>query len=359
MNPPAGPRPDRAALTYRQAGVDIGAAEALVPRLRSLAVATRRPEVEGEIGGFGGCFRIPRGYRNPLLVSGMDGVGTKLDLLIQTGRHRVAGRDLVAMCVNDVLTQGAQPLFFLDYIATGKLEPPVVEEVVAGAAAACAECGCALLGGETAEMPGFYPEGRYDLAGCAVGIVEEEALLDGRAIRPGDVLLGLASSGPHSNGFSLVRRILEKEGLSLEQPLPGGRGQPLADALLAPTRLYVRAVSEILKETTVGGIAHVTGGGIARNLERILPQSCRAVVEYASWPVLPVFDFLQRAGSVPPEEMEAVFNLGVGLIVVVSPGEAGGTIETLRRAGAQVYRIGRVEECPPGGDRVILERRGR
>ncbi|MFQ5692079.1 MAG: phosphoribosylformylglycinamidine cyclo-ligase, partial [Nitrospinota bacterium] len=312
---------EKAGLSYRGAGVDARAAEGLVARLSALARTTRRPEVEGEIGGFGGCFRVPEGYRDPVLVAGMDGVGTKLELLARTGRHDVAGRDLVAMCVNDVLAHGARPLFFLDYVATGKLDPEAVEGVVSGVAEACGECGCALLGGETAEMPGFYPEGRYDLAGCAVGIVERDRLVNGAGIRPGDVLLGLASSGPHSNGFSLIRRVLERAGLDLGDELPGG-GETLADALLAPTRLYVRPVLRLLEDTAVGGIAHITGGGIPGNLKRVLPEGCRAVVETGSWPIPPVFDFLRTAGGIPSREMATVFNLGIGLILVVSAGDA-------------------------------------
>ncbi|MBI2880674.1 MAG: phosphoribosylformylglycinamidine cyclo-ligase [Candidatus Tectomicrobia bacterium] len=351
---PAPPEPE-AGLTYREAGVDLAAAERLVPRLRALARATRRPEVEGEIGGFGGCFLLPQGFRNPVLVAGMDGVGTKLDLLTKAGRHAVAGWDLVAMCVNDVLAQGAQPLFFLDYVAAGKLDTGIVEGVVSGVADACVECGCALLGGETAEMPGFYPESRYDLAGCAVGVVEKERLIDGRAIRPGDILLGLASSGPHSNGFSLIRRVLERAGRGLQDEF-GGPGRTLGDALLAPTRLYVRPVLEILKETAVAGIAHITGGGIRGNLQRIIPEGCRAVVEWGSWPVPPVFEFLRQAGSIPREEMEDVFNLGVGLILAVSPGDAGRTGEGLQKLGEAPFAMGRIEEGPPDGERVVLER---
>ncbi|MEE8110729.1 MAG: phosphoribosylformylglycinamidine cyclo-ligase [bacterium] len=358
MNRRGGPQRDRAGLTYREAGVDVEAAEALVARLHSLAETTRRPEVEGEIGGFGGCFRVPHGFRNPVLVAGMDGVGTKLELLIQTGRHSAAGLDLVAMCVNDVVAQGAQPLFFLDYVATGRLDPRAVEGVVSGICEACAECGCALLGGETAEMPGFYPEGRYDLAGCAVGIVEKEGIIDGGEIQPGDVLLGLASSGPHSNGFSLIRQILKEANSSLEDPIPGGEGLTLGEALLAPTRLYVRPVLETIKEATVAGIAHVTGGGIAGNLGRILPAGCRAVLEKGSWPVPRVFDLLQRTGSIPQAEMDAVFNLGIGLIVVVPQRDAERAMEALRRSGAEGYRVGRVEERPTGGEQVVMEQRG-
>jgi phosphoribosylformylglycinamidine cyclo-ligase len=285
----------------------------------------------------------------------MDGVGTKLDLLIRTGRHSVAGQDLVAMCVNDILVQGAEPLFFLDYFATGTLEPTVVEGVVSGVSQACTESGCALLGGETAEMPGFYPGGRYDLAGCAVGIVEREAMIDGSGIRPGDVLLGLVSSGPHSNGFSLIRKVLEKSKASLEEALPGSEGPSLADALLSPTRVYVRPVLELLRETVVAGIAHITGGGIAGNLERIIPEGCCARIRRNAWPVPPVFEFLQKAGAVPREEMVSAFNLGLGLIVVMQEKHAGQAMKRLEQLGVETHAIGRVEEGTSDRDRVVLE----
>ncbi|HJM43926.1 MAG: phosphoribosylformylglycinamidine cyclo-ligase [Nitrospinota bacterium] len=355
MTGPGNPNRSASGLTYRRAGVDIEAAGALVPRLRGLAESTRRPEVEGTIGGFGGGFRIPPGFREPVLVAGMDGVGTKLDLLFRTGRHAAAGRDLVAMCVNDVLAQGAEPLFFLDYIATGRLDPGVAAEVVTGISEACVECGCALLGGETAEMPDFYPGERYDLAGCAVGIVERDQVIDGKKIRPGDVLLGLASSGPHSNGFSLIRRILEEKDLSLDAPLPGAGGRTLAEVLLAPTRLYVRSVLDALREIPVAGIAHITGGGIAGNLARVLPEDCRAVVRNGDWPVPPVFGALQSAGDIDAREMETVFNLGIGLIVVVSPSDGERMMKKLRQSGEKVYAIGCIEEGRAPGERVVLE----
>ena len=362
MTRPGNPNRPESGLTYRRAGVDIEAAEALVPRLRGLAESTRRPEVEGSIGGFGGGFRIPPGYRAPVLIAGMDGVGTKLDLLIRTGGHAAAGRDLVAMCVNDVLAHGAEPLFFLDYIATGRLDAGVAAEVVTGVSEACVECGCALLGGETAEMPGFYRGARYDLAGCAVGIVERDQVIDGKKIRPGDVLLGLASSGPHSNGFSLIRRILEEKSLSLDAPLPGPEGggggggaRTLAEALLAPTRLYVRSVLDALREIPVAGIAHITGGGIAGNLARVLPQDCRAVVRNGDWPVPSVFGYLQSAGDIDAREMETVFNMGIGLIVVVSASNGERMMKKLRQSGEEVYAIGRIEEGRATGTRVVLE----
>ncbi len=364
MTRPENPNRPESGLTYRGAGVDIEAADALVPRLRELAESTRRPEVEGAIGGFGGGFRIPLGRRAPVLIAGMDGVGTKLDLLIRTGGHAAAGRDLVAMCVNDVLAHGAEPLFFLDYIAAGRLDPGVAAEVVTGVAEACVECACALLGGETAEMPGFYREARYDLAGCAVGIVERDQVIDGKKIRPGDVLLGLASSGPHSNGFSLIRRILEEKSLSLDAPLPGpggeegegeGGARTLAEALLAPTRLYVRPVLDALREIPVTGIAHITGGGIAGNLARVLPQDCRAVVRNGDWPVPSVFGYLQSAGDIDAREMETVFNMGIGLIVVVSASNEERMMKKLRQSGEEVYAIGRIEEGRSTGKRVVLE----
>lgn len=347
---------DKNRLAYREAGVDLRLADAIVSRLRALADRTRRPEVEGGVGGFGGCMRIPEGVREPVLVAGMDGVGTKLDLLIRAGRHSVAGWDLVAMCVNDVLAQGAEPFFFLDYLATGRLDPELVVDVVAGIADACMEAGCALLGGETAEMPDYYPNGRYDLAGCAVGIVDRNQVIDGRTIRPGDALLGLSSSGPHSNGFSLIRRILDQEGRGLDSPLPGGEGgQSLADALLAPTRLYVRAVRATLTTTPIKGIAHITGGGIPGNLSRILSDDCRAVVDPGAWPEPPVFDYLRLTGSISPEEMVDVFNLGIGLILVVATSNADKAITALQSAGEEVYKIGGIDAASGSGDRVALE----
>ena len=318
------------AISYRDAGVDIDAGDALVDAIKPFAKRTLRPEVLAGIGGFGALCELPRKYRNPVLVSGTDGVGTKLKLAFSLGRHDTIGIDLVAMSVNDVLVQGAEPLFFLDYFACGKLDVAVAAEVVKGIARGCELAGCALIGGETAEMPGMYPQGEYDLAGFCVGVVEREHILDGRSIRPGDAILGLASSGAHSNGYSLVRKILE-------------RGAAPAFDLLEPTRIYVKPVLALLERVPVKGLAHITGGGITGNIPRILPAGTRAVIRKAAWPRPELFQWLQRAGNVAEEEMFRVFNCGVGMAVVVAPTEAERAVRELRAAGETVYEIGAVE----------------
>jgi len=285
------------------------------------------------IGGFGALCRIPRGYRQPVLVSGTDGVGTKLKLAFALGRHDTVGIDLVAMSANDVLVQGAEPLFFLDYFATGKLEPGVAAEVIRGIARGCELAGCALIGGETAEMPGMYPEGEYDLAGFCVGVVEKDRILDGKGIKPGDVLLGLASSGPHSNGYSLIRKIVEKE-----KP-------DFLEGLLEPTRIYVKPVLKLLQRTPVKGLAHITGGGLVGNVPRILPKRTRAVIRKASWPRPDVFQWLQRAGNVAEDEMHRVFNCGIGMVVVVAPSEAkraAPAAPSISKAGKPLYHSLRI-----------------
>jgi phosphoribosylformylglycinamidine cyclo-ligase len=330
-------------LSYRDAGVDMDAGDALVDAIKPFARRTMRPEVLAGIGGFGALCRIPKKYKRPVLVSGTDGVGTKLKLAFRLDKHDTVGIDLVAMSVNDVLVQGAEPLFFLDYFACGKLEKGVAEQVIRGIARGCELAGCSLIGGETAEMPGMYPEGEYDLAGFCVGVVEQDRILDGRAIRAGDVLLGLASSGPHSNGYSLIRKILEKE-----QPDSIG-------GLLEPTRIYVKPVLKLLRRVPVKGLAHITGGGLTGNVPRILPKKTRAVIRKASWPLPEVFRWLQRAGGVEEAEMHRVFNCGIGMVVVVAPGDVKRAMQQLRNAGETVYAIGTVEKGPAGEPECIVE----
>jgi phosphoribosylformylglycinamidine cyclo-ligase len=317
-------------LSYRDAGVDIDAGDALVEAIKPLARRTMRPEVLAGIGGFGALCEIPKKYRHPVLVSGTDGVGTKLKLAFAFERHDTVGIDLVAMSVNDVLVQGAEPLFFLDYFACGRLEPRIAEAVIGGIARGCELAGCALIGGETAEMPGMYPEGEYDLAGFCVGVVERERILDGRAISPGDVLLGIASSGAHSNGYSLIRKILERAAPDLNVDFHGGS---LRDAILAPTRIYVRAILGLLQQVPVKGLAHITGGGITGNVPRILRQGLRASIRANAWPRPALFRWLQEAGRIAEDEMHRVFNCGIGMVAVVGREHAGRAVEALRAAG--------------------------
>jgi len=321
-------------LSYRDAGVDIDAGDALVEAIKPFARRTMRPEVMAGIGGFGALCRIPKKYKQPILVSGTDGVGTKLKLAFDLDKHDTVGIDLVAMSVNDVLVQGAEPLFFLDYFATGKLEQGVAAQVIKGIARGCELAGCALIGGETAEMPGMYPPGEYDLAGFCVGVVEKSRILDGKSIKRGDTILGLASSGPHSNGFSLIRKIL-----SLAKP-------PSMEALFEPTRIYVKPVLKALKSVRIKGLAHITGGGLTGNVPRILPKNTRAVIRNDSWPRPEVFQWLQRTGNVAEDEMHRVFNCGIGMVVIVDPKDAKRAMSTLRAAGETVYEIGTIDKGP-------------
>ncbi|MCI0369982.1 MAG: phosphoribosylformylglycinamidine cyclo-ligase [candidate division NC10 bacterium] len=337
-------------LTYKQAGVDLAGAEAFVQRIKGLAAKTRRPEVLADIGSFAGLFALPSRYRSPVLVASTDGVGTKLKIAQQAGRHRTIGIDLVAMSANDVLVCGAEPLFFLDYLATGQLEPSVAEEILAGVAEGCCEAGCALLGGETAEMPDCYGAGEYDLAGFLVGVVERERVVDGRTVVPGDVVLGLPSSGLHSNGFSLARRaLLERAGYALDAVL-APLARPLVDELLTPTRIYVRAIRHLLEALPVKAMAHITGGGLVGNLPRVLPAGCRAVLDASAWPEPPVFGLIERAGDVPAEEMLRVFNLGIGFVLVVAEADAGRALSLLAGAGEVAARIGRIVAGERGVD---------
>ncbi|MEZ5741868.1 MAG: phosphoribosylformylglycinamidine cyclo-ligase [Burkholderiaceae bacterium] len=337
-------------LSYKDAGVDIEAGDALVDRIKPLAKKTLRQGVLAGIGGFGAMFEVPAGYKQPVLVSGTDGVGTKLRLAINLARHDTVGIDLVAMSVNDILVQGAEPLYFLDYFGCGKLDVDTAEAVVSGIAEGCLQANCALIGGETAEMPGMYPDGDYDLAGFAVGIAEKAALIDGRSIEAGDRLLGLASSGAHSNGYSLIRRVVERSlgGLDPQRLAFDFDGRPFADALMAPTRIYVRPVLALVRTGVVKGLIHVTGGGLLENVPRMLPEGLQACIEGSSWPRPPLFDWLQREGAIDAQEMYRVFNCGIGMVVILAPGDAAAAAAQLREAGETVYEIGQVRATPPG-----------
>ncbi|RMG13224.1 MAG: phosphoribosylformylglycinamidine cyclo-ligase [Deltaproteobacteria bacterium] len=330
------------ALTYKEAGVDVAAGEAFVRRIAPLAEGTRRPEVLGGLGGFGGLFALPSGrFDEPVLVGATDGVGTKLKLAFATGRHDTVGIDLVAMCVNDVLVVGAEPLFFLDYFATGRLDAEVGAEVVRGIAEGCRQAGCALLGGETAEMPGFYRPDEYDLAGFAVGVVERARILDGSRVKPGDLVVGLASSGLHSNGFSLARRALEALGLDLDARPDVLGGRSLGEVLLEPTRIYVRPVLTLLEANLPHALAHVTGGGLPGNLPRVLPPGLGVSLDATAWPRPPIFDLIASAG-IEREEMYATFNMGLGMVAVVDAAEAETTVHTLERYGVEAFVVGEV-----------------
>jgi len=343
--------PSPSPLTYRDAGVDIDAGDALVERIKPAAKRTMRPEVLAGIGGFGALFEISKKYRDPVLVSGTDGVGTKLKLAFQWNRHDTVGQDLVAMSVNDILVQGAEPLFFLDYFACGRLDVDTAATVVEGIARGCELAGCALIGGETAEMPSMYPDGEYDLAGFAVGAVEKSAIIDGHSIRPGDVVLGLASSGAHSNGYSLIRKIVERAGPDLKMSLGG---VPLADAVMAPTRIYVKSLLALMQAVHVKGMAHITGGGLTENIPRVLGPHLTAIVERKEWPLPPLFQWLQKEGQVADAEMHRVFNCGIGMVVIVSEAEAGVAMQLLAAAGEHVYHIGRIEARADGQAQTIV-----
>jgi len=329
---------------YKNAGVDIAAGNQVVQAIQPWVKSTRRPEVLSGLGGFSGLFSLAsKKYKHPVLVSGTDGVGTKLRVAFLAGQHGTVGIDLVAMCVNDVIVSGAEPLFFLDYFATGKLLPEVAVDVIKGISVGCREAGCALIGGETAEMPASYPPGEYDLAGFSVGVVDKKKIIDGRKIRPKDVLIGLASSGLHSNAFSLVRHILfEKAALNLDARLPGLSGT-LGEALLIPTQIYVKAVKRLLKRIALKGVAHITGGGITDNLPRILPKGVNAEIRLANWNPPAIFEILQERGALEREEMLATFNMGIGMIVVVSPREVKSALGILKRLGQEACVIGEVK----------------
>ena len=332
-------------LTYRDAGVDIDAGNEVVERIKPLVRATMRPEVLGGVGLFGGLFDLSSRYREPVLVSGTDGVGTKLILAKQLNRHHSIGQDLVAMCVNDVLVQGAEPLFFLDYFATGKLDVDTTVNVVGGIAKGCEIAGCALIGGETAEMPNMYPPGEYDLAGFTVGAVEKSKLIDSSKLRAGDVLIGIASSGPHSNGYSLIRKILQRAGNPLDLDLGG---VTLADALMAPTRIYVKPVLELLTKHEIHAMAHVTGGALVEKIIRVVPAPLGLDIDTSAWAQPPVFDWLQREGNVAREEMWRTFNCGVGYVLMVDPGVVSAISADLDRLGLAHWQIGQVTPARDG-----------
>jgi len=340
-------------MDYRTAGVDVEAGRAFVERIRTSVESTHRPEVVGGLGGFGGLTRLPAGLRKPLLVAGTDGVGTKLELAQSYGQHHGVGIDLVAMCVNDVITSGAEPLFFLDYIATGTLSPEAMATVVEGIADGCRQSGCSLLGGETAEMPGFYGAGRYDLAGFCVAVVDEDALIDGRHVVPGDVVVAVASSGVHSNGFSLVRRILESQGVDATTPLPGS-DQTLINALLEPTRLYASLVSQLRRaQAPIKAMAHITGGGLPENLPRALPAGTCAVIDAGSWQRPAVFRWLQEAGDVPEADLWNTFNLGVGFCLVVPATALEATLQICQQAGHQAWPLGTMANRDADGPALV------
>ena len=327
-------------LSYSDAGVDIDAGNDLIEQIKPLATRTKRPGVMAGLGGFGALFEIPLDrYKNPLLVSGTDGVGTKLRLAMQMEKHDTIGIDLVAMCVNDLIVQGAEPLFFLDYYATGKLDTAVAVSVVDGIATGCEQAGAALIGGETAEMPGMYEAGDYDLAGFSVGIVEKSEGIDGSKVEAGDVLIGMASSGPHSNGYSLIRKILEVSGADINSALDG---KPLGEQLLQPTRIYVKPLLELMKQLPIHALAHITGGGLTENLPRVLPNHTSAEINNSSWEWPSVFKWLKEQGNVKQEEMIRTFNCGVGMVIVVSAKNAARTIELLKEQGEEAWQLGTI-----------------
>ncbi len=338
-------------LSYAAAGVSIDAGDELVEKIKPAAKRTLIPGVLGSIGGFGALFEIGKDYKNPVLVSGTDGVGTKLMLAFALNRHDTVGQDLVAMSVNDILVQGAKSLFFLDYYGCGKLDVPTATRVVTGIAKGCELAGCALIGGETAEMPGMYPEGEYDLAGFAVGIVEKDEIIDGKSITAGDVVLGLASSGPHSNGFSLIRKVVEVSGTSWDMPFDGAT---LADRALEPTRIYVKQTLAVMKQVKIKGMAHITGGGLLENIPRVLPEDTQCVIEANSWKRPAIFDWLEKTGNIDHHEMHRVFNNGIGMAVIVSREDAGKAEAAFQAQGETVYRIGTIVKRPEGAPGCVV-----
>ena len=342
-------------ITYKDAGVDIDAGNTFVKMIKPLVKATSRPEVLADIGGFGGLFSLNTGkYKHPVLVSGTDGVGTKLKVAFLADRHDTIGIDLVAMCVNDIIVQGAEPLFFLDYLATAKLEPSKGASIIKGVSEGCVQAGCALIGGETAEMPGFYTGDEYDMAGFAVGVVEREKIIDGSSITVGNHLIGLASSGLHSNGYSLARKvILERMGLGINDEIPG-LGKTVADELLTPTRIYVRSILNLLRDFNVSGIAHITGGGLLENIPRVLPNGCKAVVRKDSWQIPEIFQLIQKGGNIDETEMFRTFNCGIGMVIIVPEREAEDILIRLSGLNETAFHIGEVVKCEPGKECVEL-----
>ncbi len=346
------PDSTRNSLSYRDAGVDIDAGDALVENIKPFAKRTMRPEVLGGLGGFGALFEISKKYKNPVLVSGTDGVGTKLKLAFMLDKHDTVGIDLVAMSVNDILVQGAEPLFFLDYFACGKLDVATATEVIKGIAAGCEQAGCALIGGETAEMPGMYPAGEYDLAGFAVGAAEKDKLINGSTIAAGDAVLGLASSGAHSNGYSLIRKIIERSGIDLNSDF---HGRPLRDVVLAPTRIYVKPMLALMEQLPVKGMAHITGGGLLENIPRVLPENLTAVLRKNRWDMPPLFSWMQQEGNVAEKEMHRTFNCGIGMAVIVAAADAKRAMQLLRDAGETVWQIGSVEKRSEGQPQTVVQ----
>jgi len=336
---------DNTSFTYRDAGVDIEAGDALVDRIKPFAKRTMRPEVMGAIGGFGSLFEMPKKFKEPVLVSGTDGVGTKLKLAFELDKHDTVGIDLVAMSVNDILVQGAEPLFFLDYFACGKLSVDTAADVVKGIAAGCEESGCALVGGETAEMPGMYPAGEYDLAGFVVGCVDKQNIIDGSTIQDGDVVLGLASSGAHSNGYSLIRKLIEKSGIDMASDF---HGRPFKDVVMTPTKLYVQSILALIEAMPVKGMAHITGGGITENIPRVLPEGLTAEINQKSWDLPPLFKWLQAEGNIAPLEMYKTFNCGVGMAVVIAAEHVAQATAILSEHGETVYEIGHIRKQNAG-----------
>jgi phosphoribosylformylglycinamidine cyclo-ligase len=345
------PQSAETSLSYKDAGVDIDAGNALVERIKHVAKRTSRPEVMGGLGGFGALCQLPSGYKEPVLVSGTDGVGTKLRLAMDLGIHDTIGIDLVAMCVNDLVVAGAEPLFFLDYYATGKLNVDIAAEVVSGIGKGCELAGCALVGGETAEMPGMYEGDDYDLAGFCTGVVEKSEIIDGKKVKSGDVLIGLASSGPHSNGYSLIRKVLEVSDADLQQECGS---ETLAKALMAPTRIYVKNLLQLMKSVQVNALSHITGGGLLENLPRVLPEGCLARVDVTSWEMPEVFRWLQQAGNIDAREMYRTFNCGVGMVICVPAEQADQALQTLEQAGEDAFVVGKIEDAVAGSDAVEL-----
>ncbi|EJD6376539.1 MULTISPECIES: phosphoribosylformylglycinamidine cyclo-ligase [Providencia] len=343
---------DKTSLSYKDAGVDIDAGNALVERIKGVVKETRRPEVMGGLGGFGALCSLPQKYREPVLVSGTDGVGTKLRLAMDLKRHDSIGIDLVAMCVNDLIVQGAEPLFFLDYYATGKLDVDTAASVITGIAEGCKQSGCALVGGETAEMPGMYHGEDYDVAGFCVGVVERSEIIDGSKVSAGDALIALASSGPHSNGYSLVRKILEVSQTNPEETQLDGK--PLADHLLEPTRIYVKNVLELIANSDIHAIAHITGGGFWENIPRVLPDNTQAIIDGSSWQWPAVFNWLQQAGDVSTHEMYRTFNCGVGIIIALPQQEVENALVLLNKLGENAWQIGTIGALPAGEEQVVI-----
>ncbi|GAB3375851.1 phosphoribosylformylglycinamidine cyclo-ligase [Spongiibacter taiwanensis] len=339
-------------LSYKDAGVDIDAGEALVDRIKDVAKRTRRPEVMSGLGGFGALCQLPTGYKEPVLVSGTDGVGTKLKLAIETGLHDTIGIDLVAMCVNDLLVTGAEPLFFLDYYATGSLNVDIAARVVTGIGAGCEQAGCALVGGETAEMPGMYEGEDYDLAGFCVGVVEKSEIIDGNSVRIGDKLIGIGSSGPHSNGYSLIRKVIDHCGASLSEPFGDST---LGETLLAPTRIYVKQILRLIKQYQINALAHITGGGLIENIPRVLPRNTKAVIDVTSWQRPAIFDWLQQQGNIEDIEMFRTFNCGIGMVVAVPESEASDIVDMLRQQGEEAVVIGHIASATDEDSKVQLE----